>query len=176
MRGGPLRRAMDVARLPALLTVLLVVLLVTLPGRTELVLHVYVLAVGAIALAHLVAAVRAAHPVSAGSPFDAALRRRTRRDERLPELARVEREVSLGMATAFDLHYRLRPSLRRIAGELLAARRGIDLDASPAAARKALGEETWQIVRQDREPPRDRYGPGLDLAALRSVVTSLERL
>lgn len=171
-----MRAAMHVGRLPALLTVLLVVLLVALPGRTELVLHVYVLAVGAIALAHLVAAVRAAHPLSTGSSFDAALRGRARREERLPELARVEREVSLGMATAFDLHYRLRPSLRRIAGELLAARRGIDLDASPASARTVLGEETWEVVRPDREPPRDRYGPGLDLASLRSVVTSLESL
>jgi hypothetical protein len=171
-----MRTAMRAARLPGILTVLLVVLLVALPGRAELVLHVYVLAVVAIALVHLVGAIRAAHPVATRSPFDAALRRRPRRDERLPELARVEREVSLGMATAFDLHYRLRPSLRRIAGELLAARRGIDLDSSPAAARKALGEDTWQLVRADREPPRDRYGPGLDLGALRSVVTSLERL
>jgi hypothetical protein len=171
-----MRTALRVGRLPALLTVALVVLLVALPGRTELVLHVYALAIAAVALAHLVGAVRAGHPAAAGSPFDAALQRRARRDERLPELAKVEREVSLGMATAFDLHYRLRPSLRRIAGELLAARRGIDLDGSPEAARKALGEETWEIVRADREPPRDRYGAGLELPALREVVTSLEAL
>jgi hypothetical protein len=171
-----MRTAMRVARLPALLTVALVVLLVALPGRTELVLHVYALAIAAIALAHLVGAVRAAHPAAAGSLFDAGLRRRARREERLPELARVEREVSLGMATAFDLHYRLRPPLRRMAGELLAARRGIDLDGSPEAARKALGEETWEIVRADREPPRDRYAAGVQLVALREVVTSLEAL
>jgi hypothetical protein len=171
-----IRTLMRAAPLPALLTVGLVVLLVALPGRTELVLHVYALAIAAIALAHLVGAVRAAHPAAGGSFFDAALRRPGRREERLPELAKVEREVSLGMATAFDLHYRLRPSLRRIAGELLAARRGIDLDSNPEAARKALGEETWTIVRADREPPRDRYGAGLDPAALRQVVTSLEAL
>ena len=176
MRAGPMRTAVRVARLPALLTVVLVVLLVALPGRTELVLHVYALTIAALALGHLVGAVRAAHPVSAGSQFDAGLRKRTRRAERLPELAKVEREVSLGMATAFDLHYRLRPSLRRIAGELLAARRGIDLDGSPEAARKAVGEETWEIVRGDREPPRDRYGAGLELMALREVVASLEAL
>jgi len=171
-----MRRALRVAQLPTLLTVALAVLLIVLPGRSELLLHVYALAIAAIALVHLVKAVRTAQPVAAASPFDAALRERTTRDERLPELARVEREVSLGMATAFDLHYRLRPPLRRIAGELLAARRGIDLDGSPEAARRALGDETFEIVRADREQPRDRYGPGLDPAALRAVVTSLEAL
>ena len=171
-----MRAGIRVAQLPILLTVVLIVLLIVLPGRTELVLHVYALAIAAIALVQLVRAVRTAHPVAIASPFDAALRRRARRSERLPELARVEREVSLGMATAFDLHYRLRPPLRRIAGELLAARRGIDLDGSPEAARRALGDETWEIVRADREPPRDRYGAGLELATLHTVVTSLEAL
>ncbi len=171
-----MRAAIRAAQLPALLTVVLVVLLIVLPGSAELVLHVYALAIAAIALVHLVRSVRTAHPVGRASPFDAALRGRTLRDERLPELERVEREVSLGMATAFDLHYRLRPPLRRIAGELLAARRGIDLDGSPQAAREALGDETWQIVRTDREPPRDRYGAGLALGTLHRVVTSLEAL
>jgi len=171
-----MRMAIRVAQLPALLTVALVVLLLVLPGSTELVLHVYALVLAAIALMHLISAIRRAHPVTKVSPFDAALRRRERRDERLPELARVEREVSLGMATAFDLHYRLRPPLRRIAGELLAARRGIDLEGSPEAARTALGDETWEIVRPDREPPRDRYGAGLQLATLHTVVDALEAL
>lgn len=170
-----MRRAIRVAQLPALLTVALAVLLVVLPGRRELVLHVYALLVAGIALVHLVGAVRAAQPAAVASPFDAAPSRR-RREERLPELAKVEREVSLGMATAFDLHYRLRPSLRRIAGELLDARRGLDLDGDSASARRALGEETWEIVRADREAPRDRYGPGLQLAQLREVVGSLEAL
>ena len=172
----PLRATIRIAQLPALLTVVLAVLLFVLPGRTELVLHVYALTIAAIALLHLVRAVRAAHPVQAASPFDTAPRKHTRRDERLPELARVEREVSLGVATAFDLHYRLRPPLRRIAGELLAARRGIDLDGSPEAARTALGDEAWEIVRADRDPPHDRHQAGLDLATLHTLVASLEAL
>jgi hypothetical protein len=171
-----MRTTFRIAQLPALLTVALVVLLAALPGRAELVVHVYALALAAIALAHLVRAVRAAHPVAAASSFDAGLRSHVRAEERLPELARVEREVSLGMATAFDLHYRLRPQLRRIAGELLASRRGVDLDAAPDAARLALGAETWEIVRGDREPPRDRYDAGVELGTLRTVVTSLEAL
>ena len=95
---------------------------------------------------------------------------------RVPELERIEREVTLGQTTAFDLHFRLRPTLRRIASELLRARRGIDLDANPEAARRALGDETWELVRADREPPHDRFGPGIELESLRHVVVSLEAL
>jgi hypothetical protein len=171
-----MRSALRLARLPAVLTVALVVTLFTLPGRTELVLHVYALAIASIVLLHLVRTVRSAHPVATGSPFDAALRKPRRHDQRLPELVRVEGEVSLGMATAFDFHYRLRPTLRRIAGELLEARRGTDLDGSPEAARKALGDETWEVVRADREQPRDRYGAGLEPGLLHTVVASLEAL
>lgn len=169
-------RLYRLAGLPALLTVVAIVLLVALAGRRELILHVYVLAIAAFGLVQLVAAVRAAHPSAGASPFDSALRRRVRREERLPELAQIEREVALGMTTAFDLHYRLRPSLRRTAGELLASRRGIGLDAEPGAARRALGEETWELVRHDREPPADRFAPGIPLEQLRSVVGSLESL
>lgn len=171
-----MRAALKLAQIPVLLTIALVVLLLVLPGRSELIARVYVLAVSAFVLVQLVTAMRRALPASGPSAFDAALRPRTRSAERLPELAKIEREVALGSATAFDLHYRLRPSLRRIAGELLAARRGIDLDTEPDAARRALGEETWEIVRGDREPPRERFAAGADLASLHVVVRSLEAL
>jgi hypothetical protein len=171
-----LNRLLRAAQLPALLTVVLVVLLVVLPGRAGLIVHLYVLAVAAIALFHLVRVMRAAHPAAGPSRFDAALRRRPQRHERLPELTKIEREVALGMATAFDLHYRLRPSLRRTAAELLAARRGIDIDREPEAARRALGEDAWEIVRRDREPPHDRFAPGVRPATLQRAVASLEAL
>jgi hypothetical protein len=164
------------ARLPAVLTAAAVVLAVALPGRTELLLRVYVLALAAVVLARLWALLRAELPPRHVSAFDRALRRPARRPERLPELEKIEREVALGAATAFDLHYRLRPSLRRIAGELLAARRGIDLDGDPEAARRALGDEAWELVRPDREPPRERFGRGIELGALGTVVSSLEAL
>lgn len=171
-----MRRAIRIAELPVLLTIALVVLLVALPGRTELTVRVYVLALAALAALHLLRALRAANPRPPASRFDGALRSRTRPVERLPELEKLEREVTLATSTAFDLHYRLRPALRRIAGELLAARRGLDLDGSPAAARSALGEETWQLVRADRQPPNDRFAAGADLASLRTVVAALEDL
>ena len=169
-------RLLRPAQLPVLLTIVLVVLLVVLPGRAGLIVRVYVLAIASIALFHLVRMVRTAHPSAGPSRFDAALRQRGQRHERLPELTKVEREVALGMATAFDLHYRLRPSLRRTASELLAARRGIDIDGEPEAARRALGEDAWEIVRGDRQPPDNRFGPGVSVASLGKVVASLESL
>lgn len=170
------RRALRLARPPVALTVAAIVAYIVLDGRVELIGHVYVLALATYALGHLVAAVRRANPPAGPSRFDAALRARPSRYERPPELEKAEREVALGIATAFDLHYRLRPSLRRIAGELLTARRAIDLDAQTEAAREALGEETWELVREDREPPAERYGRGLPLERLRTVVASLEAL
>ena len=171
-----MRRAIRTAKLPALLTFIAIVLMIVLSGRAELVFHVYVLMVAAIALAHLVRTVRIAHPPASGSGFDSALRKRKVFQQRLPELERVERAVALGMTTAFDLHYRLRPSLRRTATELLAVHRGIDIDRSPDAARNVLGDQTWNIVREDREPPANRSDPGIDIASLRAVVTSLEAI
>ena len=165
-----------IAQLPVLLTLAAAILLLTFGDRAELIVHVYALALAAIVLTHLVRAVRGALPPPGPSAFDTALRRPPPRQERLPELEQVEREVALGVSAAFDLHFRLRPSLRRTASELLAARRGIDLDGNPGAARLALGEETWELVRPDREPPPERFAPGLELASLRRVVDSLEAL
>jgi hypothetical protein len=170
------RRALLIARLPLFLTLVLAIVLLAAPGRAELAIHGYVLMLAAIGLGHLLATLRNALPPRRLSPFDAALRRRPRPAQRIAELERLEREVTLGLATAFDLHYRLRPRLRRIATELLAARRGIDLDASPEAARRALGDDAWEIVRGDLEPPRERFAAGLDIASLRLAVSALEAL
>ena len=171
-----IRRALPFVQLPVLLTIALVIVLLTVPGRAELAVRIFVLLLAAYALAQLVAAVRRAFPAAGPSPFEGALRTREMRDDRLPELSKLEREVALGASTAFDLHYRLRPSVRRIAGELLAARRGVDLDGEPAAARRLLGDEAWELVRADREPPENRYAPGIEIATLATVVTSLEAL
>jgi hypothetical protein len=146
------------------------------PGRAELAGHVYLLVLCGIVLTAFVAATRRAHPAGGPSLFELALRRRQPRHDRLAELARLEREVALASANAFDLHYRLRPVVREIAGGLLAARRGIELDARPEAARLALGEEAWELARADREPPVDRAGPGWGPARLRAVVEALEAL
>jgi len=171
-----MRRALALSRFPVLVTLALLLTLLVIPGRAEVALHVYVLVLAAFGLDALLRVLRSALPERRPSVVDAALRPRPRPATRIPELDRIEREVTLGQATAFDLHFRLRPTLRRIASELLQSRRGIDLDRDAAAARRALGDETWQLVRPDREPPEERFAPGLDLPALRNVVAALEAI
>ena len=170
------RRLLRLSRFPLFLTLVLLGALVVVPGRAELAVRAYVLVLASFGLAHLLARVHRALPRRRSSPVDAALNRRPRPVTRIPELEKLEREVTLGQATAFDLHFRLRPTLRRIASELLHARRGIDLDTNPDAARRALGDETFELVRADREPPPERFARGIDLVSLGRVVDSLEAL
>ncbi len=170
------RQLLRLARFPVFATLLLVVVLLSLPGRRELVLRVYWLVLAAFALVLLVGLVRQAHPVPRSSPFDLGLRRAGGARYSLAELEQLEREVILATSTAFDLHIRLRPRLRRIAAYLLASRRGVDLDARPDVSRELLGDQAWELVRADRPAPADRHARGVDAGTLREVVASLERL
>jgi hypothetical protein len=149
---------------------------VAVPGRHTLELDVYLLVLGALALLELVLATRAAYPRERGSALAEALVREPPRPLRPPELERLEREVTLATSTAFDFHYRLRPTLREVALQRLADHRGLALDGGGQEVEEALGEELWELVRPDREPPVDRYGPGLPAAGVRRVVERLEAL
>ena len=170
------RRLLALARLPIYLTIALVAALVSFAGLRDLAVRIYVIALAGLALAALVAHVRRSNPVARSSAFDRALRRSRDRPEQLPDLERVERELMLAQQTAADVHFRLRPRVRRIAKQLLASRRGVDLDASPEVARGALGDELWELVRADRPVPARRDGRGVDLAASERMVTALEKL
>ena len=61
--------------------------------------------------------------------------------------------MTLGVATAHDLHLKLLPQLREIARCRL-ERTG----RRPSA--ETLGR-WWELLRPDREPPEDKFGPGL---------------
>ena len=129
--------------LAAVATVALAGALLLRPGYRALALDAYVLAIGGLLLLGLVNATRTALPPPERSRLDPERRRRAPAEPPLPELERVEREVALASSTAFDVHYRLRPLLREVAAHRLTARRGIDLDRTPAAAREALGEDAF---------------------------------
>ena len=79
-------------------------------------------------------------------------------------------------SAAFDLHFRLRPTVTALAAELLSSRRGIDLDAEPERARLVLGQDAWELVRPDRPAPPERHAPGIGEAELGAVVSALERI
>jgi hypothetical protein len=168
------RHVLGALKFLVLPTIALLVVVGLAPGHAGLALRVYALVVCGTALVVALLALRHAFPP------ERALRggRRAGTERRTPpsSLARIEHEAALGMAGSFDLHYRLVPRLRSIASGLLESRRRIALDRQPEAARAALGETTWSLVRPDREAPDDRLARGIPPAELARVVDSLESL
>jgi hypothetical protein len=150
------------------------IVLVVAPGRASLVGHVWLVLVLAIALGTALGALLRAVP-RRPSAFDAAFASAPRTRARPASLERAEREVALARGTAFDVHYRLRPSLRTVAAGLL-LRRGVDLQRSPARASVLVGPDAWELIRPDRPPPEDRAATGISLEAVERAVAALERL
>ena len=169
------RAVLRFAALVVVAAIALAVALVTAPGRTDLMLHVFGLAVAGGALAVLLLALREAVPLRP-SALERALEPRAPERTRLPGLDRLDRELALGSATEFDLHFRLRPVLREIAAPLLAARSGVDLDRDAERARHVLGDEAWDVLRADREPPYDRTARVEDDGPVRATIDVVERL
>jgi hypothetical protein len=145
------------------------------PGRRELELDIYALTLGALAILCAVTWLRRTLPPAGESSLQRALEGARPVRSQLPELARLERELYIGGAQAFDLHYRVRPVLREIALARL-AERGLRLDAGDEAVREELGNELWDLVRPDREPPVDRHGGAIGLSGVERLVTRLEGL
>ena len=102
-------------------------------------------------------------------------RRRPAERARPKGLRAMERQVGMARGSAGDTHERLCPLLRDIARDRLATA-GIDLDRDPEIAAQAVGPETWELVRGDRPPPRDRHGSGVALADIRAAVDRLEQI
>ncbi len=167
------RIALELGLLAALV---FTVLFVYEPVSTELTLDLVLLTAGGLSLLLLVGSARSAAPPPPArrSAFEAAVRAAPPGDLPPSQLETIGRRVELGVARAADLHFHLRPMLREIAAARLAARHGYDIDGP--RARAVLGEETWEIVRADRPPPEERFGPGIPLAELRLVLDRLERL
>ena len=85
----------------------LVIVLTAVPDQRALALQVYAFGCAAIVLLWLLGRTGAARDESPRST--SARRVEPPEHEALVDLARVEREVTLGVANAYDLHYRLRP-------------------------------------------------------------------
>jgi hypothetical protein len=170
------RLLVDVAILALVATIVFAIALGLHWTSRERTVDVYLLALGGLAMLTLVTATRGAVPPGTRSRFDAALRPRRDDPPSLPTLEKTYRETVLGIARAFDFHVRLRPVLREIARQRLESRRGIELDAQGDAARAALGDEAYELLRPDRPPPERRFDPGVDPPTLHRVLDALERI
>jgi hypothetical protein len=138
------------------------------PGLRNVTLHVYVFLVGGLLMLGLVAAAGDSVPRRARSQLERALSESAHREQRLPEIERTEREVTLATASAYDLHFRLLPHLREIA-QCRLERSG----KSPTP--ETLGR-WWELLRPDRPEPDDRFAPGIKQSELRALVSDLERM
>jgi len=140
----------------------------TEPQWRSVVIRSYVFVIGALLMFVLIAAAGDALPKRRRSELDLALSATNRRPQKVSDLERVQREVTLAIGSAHDLHFRLVPHLREIAEARLerAGRR-----PSP----ETLGR-WWELLRPDREPPVDRFHSGIALADLRDCIRDLERI
>jgi hypothetical protein len=170
------RAAVRSAALAAVAAIILVVALRTLPFRHGVIVQVWLLACGGLMLLQLVSATRAPALDNEPSSFERALRSAPSPPERPPELARLEREIYLGMTGQFYLQRRLRPTLRENAEQRLRDRRGVALDSGDADVLAALGEDGWELLRPDRTEHWNPDATGIPLAELERVVAALERI
>jgi hypothetical protein len=146
------------------------------PDRRPLAVAAWLLLLGVLAARLLLRWLLLAYPRPGPSPFDAALAARPARPRPPAELERLARLLALSSASAVHAHTRLRPELRRVAADRLSWSLGIELDADPAAARAALGEAAWPLVRPDPGETPDREAPGVPPAVLDAAVAALERV
>jgi len=138
------------------------------PSVRNVAIYAYVFVVGGLVMVVVVSAFGEAMPRRRRSAFDQALTETVRRDGNLAQVAQLERAVTLGVASAYDLHRRLLPELREIA-QCRLERSG-----------RVPGPETlgqwWELLRPDRPEPEDRFGPGISQRELRALVSDLERM
>jgi hypothetical protein len=145
------------------------------PGRHELELDVYVLVLGVLGVLTLLPVLGRLAPPEGESRLESALEREPAELPRIAELERLERELSLGAARAFDLHYRVRPIIREVAAARL-ERRGLRLDSEDPVVRERLGDRLFELIGPDRSPPTDRQTAGPGVEELRQTIERLERL
>jgi hypothetical protein len=157
-------------------TLALVAVVELRPDRRPVALAAWLLLLGALAVRLLLRWLLLAYPRPVPSPFDAALATRPAAPRPPAELVRLARLLALSSASAVHAHTRLRPELRRIAADRLSWSRGIELDADPVAARAALGEAAWPLVRRDPGELPDREAAGTPPAVLDAAVAALERV
>ena len=162
------RHLLDLAILLVVATAACAAVALQAPGDRRAALHAYFLFLGALLMFVVVSGVGEAVPVARGSSLRRALDEPPATPTPVPQLAKVEREVTLSVANAYDLHVRLLPHLREVAAARL-ERSG-----------RRPGPETlgafWPLLRPDRPAPEDRFARGIGERDLRALVAFLEEL
>jgi hypothetical protein len=159
---------LDLVVWPALATIGFAIAASAAPGSRSLELHLYVLALGGMAMTAVVAAVGGAVPRGRASALRRALDAKPKDAEPVRDLERMERTVTLGVSNAQDLHVRLLPVLRDIAAARLER-------TGRRPSEETLGR-WWELLRPDRPAPVERFERGLPESELRALVADLARM
>ena len=162
------RHLLDLIVIGSIATISVVYLVVAEPQWRSIVIRSYVFVMGALAMVILVSAAGDALPRRRRSDFDLALAAAQRPPAKVNELERAQREVTLAVSSAHDLHHKLIPHLREIAQARLER-------TGRRPSEETLGR-WWELLRPDREPPTDRFASGIKLADLRECLHDLERI
>jgi hypothetical protein len=163
-----MRHRVDLIAYFVLATAALAGVATALPADRRIAVHVYVLVVGALLMTAVVSEFAAALPTGKKSELTRALDTTEAPPGAAPELARMERAVTLSVANAYDFHQRLLPQLREIAF------------ARVERSGRRPGPETlgrwWDLLRPDRPEPAERFARGIPEAELRALVADLQRM
>jgi hypothetical protein len=171
-----MRRGLEAAFFPVVVTVGFVVLLAAGAVSVARAIGIWLVCLAALALIRFVRQVRTSDAPAYTRRFDAALRVRKEKARVPGELLHMERVLGLGVANALDCHRQLLPLLRTAAAARLVSADGIDLLRSPALARARLGDEAWEWLRPDRPAPEDRHGPGVPREVVANLIAQVESL
>lgn len=162
------RHVLDLSVLLVIATAVFGYVALAQPSDRTLAVHVYVLVVGGVAMLGIVSTFGDALPRRRRSMFDQALKGAAHPEATPEQVASLERAVTLGVSSAYDLHRRLLPQLREIAQSRLER-------SGRTAGPETLGP-WWELLRPDRPEPEDRFASGLPEAELRALVADLERM
>jgi hypothetical protein len=134
--------------------------------------YAYVLAVVALAAAAIGSRVGKAWPATPA--FERLLPLRIEPEPRVLQLEGLVNRLAAPIE--YDVHNRLRPLVQEIVSARLAAQHGLDIDRRPERAQALVGPRTWELIRPDREPPRDRFLQLWPPRELTALVDELEAL
>jgi hypothetical protein len=175
--GSPVLRWKGSVVFVVLAAAALIAVASTLPKARIVAAQVFVVVVGAVAIRLLVRAVIVVTSRPGPFAFDRAMVPPPDRElASAGEPERIEYEVGAATHRSMELHHQVRRRLRALAQDRLAADHGVRLDEDPDAARRLLGEEAWDLLRPDPEPPADRFGPGMPVEDVARIVTAVEDL
>lgn len=111
------------------------------------------------------------------STFDVVATKMPEPSERPERLEQIERYLGFAQGNMGDFRYHIRPVLRDVAADRLTfGSHGVNLKDQPEVARAMLGEEVWQALWPEREPPIRRGQPGIAPETLETIIAVLERL